>query len=239
MPAPDTIEESKMSNFSSYESSRFASREPGPPTFRKKNMKGSKGLDTPYSLEGRAHDLVAQGFGFVGRYTSPNSPTFAHKHLSAEEVRGFQSVGLRILCIWEKGTQTSVRYFTAARGSADGRDHAASVKALGAPLGTCLYFAIDYDSSSEENRGPIEQYARAYQQAVKDAGYLAGAYGNGDALDHLFNSGIIHYRWLAWAPGWNGSRHYLGADIVQGPTFQFEGIDCDSNAQATDNAGLW
>ena len=74
------------------------------------------------------------------------------------------------------------------------------------PKGTQIYATVDYDpDDSDPNgpmiNGPISAYMKAFQSAIKPAGYLASVYGSGRTCRILMANGLAKTGWLTQSTG--------------------------------------
>ncbi|MEC1720527.1 DUF1906 domain-containing protein [Schinkia azotoformans] len=168
------------------------------------------GCDTATAINAaRLQTLVNGGYTFVGRYLAGSYA------LTASEKSIITGGGLFIVSIWEKGSPTSSSYFTAAKGTSDATDAIAAAKAIGQPLGTPIYFTVDYDASTSDITGPIKNYLQAVKAvfATQNYPYELGLYGSGAVLSYYQNT--FTYPWLAGSTGWSGSKTYTGYVLKQ------------------------
>lgn len=178
-----------------------------------------KGLDTTMELTRHAVALRRQGYDFAMRYYSHN----AAKNLSLGEARALSQAGMRIGVVWET-TGTHAGFFSRAQGLADGA--AAFLMAsqvIGQPLGSAIYFAVDYDPTQADIDGVISNYftgvhAALYVGAEGQPSYRVGVYGSGLCCGALVERGIASLSWLSHSSGFAGSRQYAEQrryDLIQ------------------------
>lgn len=206
-----------------------------------------RGIDTPGSVLGHAHELVAEGYGFVMKY-SASTQNFPNKTFSQAEVEGLHSVGIKLGLIYETRPLDGA-YFSRAQGDSDGRNLVARAIALGFPKGAeiGLYWTCDFDCTESQIRNRIVPYAMAIRMVIEAAGYLPGAYINGMGGRILKKElGLIHYHFLPQSTGWGEYQHGLTtADIQQLPTKTLalsNGFKLDVDEDVLVNgstAGLW
>jgi hypothetical protein len=191
-----------------------------------------KAFDTADITTGHAHDIQALGYGAVGIYLRADRAPLAM-------ITGLRSVGLKIFSIWEKGHPTSVDYFTAAQGKADGEAAAAYAKTIGQPAGTQIYACVDYDANWDSEGHAITAYFEAFHTAVKSHGFLSSVYGSGTVCEKLVNLGFAHFGYLAQSTGFSGYQSYKPkAAIVQGPTATVLHFDVDTDT-IVNMAAVW
>ncbi len=158
-----------------------------------------KAIDSSAKTTGQANNLAAAGYGAVGVYLRSDRCT-------AAMIAELHTAGLQVWSIYEKGYPTSDVYFSAAKGTSDGTAAATFAKSIGQPKGTQIYATVDYDpDDSDPNAptisGPISAYMKAFQSAVKPAGYLASVYGSGRTCRILIANGLAKTGWLAQSTG--------------------------------------
>lgn len=162
------------------------------------------GCDTATTLDAsKIQTLVNMGMSFVGRYLpGSNYPiTPAEKNL-------ILSKNLSIVSIWERGTPTSASYFSSSRGTSDARQAIEGAINIDQPIGTPIYFAVDYDASASDISENIEDYITAVIAEFnrQNNRYKVGLYGSGAVLEH-FRSRII-YTMLTCSRSWRGTTAY-------------------------------
>lgn len=166
------------------------------------------GLDCASPVTAALPALKRAGYQWVGRYYS-RSPA---KNLTRVEAVAIAAAGLRVVTVWEaRGDQASS--FSRSQGSADGGAALAQAHACGQPLGTPIYFAVDFDASPQE-LDEIGAYFSAARAALVRQ-YLIGVYGSGIVCQMLLNGGEVDRAWLGGAMGWRGSRDFLASNRWQ------------------------
>src|SRR6185436_753370 len=133
----------------------------------------TNGFDTTTNTASLAATIQAAGYAFVGRYLSQSS----WKRITPAEAKALKAAGLGIVLVYEDGP-TAPSYFNPSRGHSDAVRAIAQAVALGAPPGTTLYFAVDYDASNADITGPITAYFQgvATTLAADPNGYASGVY---------------------------------------------------------------
>jgi len=127
--------------------------------------------------------IKAAGLDFVMTYL---------KYTKAEHITALHNAGLAVGLIFEAGTQNALQ--GAPQGTADRNRAGMQADAIGAPVGTPIFFTVDTDVA---NAASVKPYADAF-------GSSAG-YADGNVLAGL----NLRYPWLAGAMGWSGSRDYF------------------------------
>lgn len=199
-----------------------------------------KGIDCSARLNAAsAKKIKSLGYDFVGRYCVPISRA---KAVTPAEARAILDAGLGLLLCWEL-TADRVKG-GAAKGSADGVSAANCAKALGAPAGTTLYFAVDYEASDGE-MDAIAAYLKAAQQAAPD--YRCGVYGSYAVVQEMAKRGVCACYWqcVAWSYGkLSPHRNVYQREWQNGPEAADVGkalgfaVDINECADLT-RAGIW
>ena len=159
-----------------------------------------------------AECLAASGYAFVGRYYTAASD--AWKLLTKSEAQMLSAAGLSIVSLFENGG----RAFSADIGSADANTALGCAASVGQPAGTPIYFAVDYDATSEDISGDIIPYFRAIQPLLTAKAYAIGVYGSGLVCSSLAGAGLVTYTWLSASTSYSGSDTYTAWTIRQYPT---------------------
>lgn len=162
------------------------------------------GCDTATTLDSSKIQALANlGMTVVGRYLpGSNYP------IGTAEKKRLLSNNFSIVSIWEKGSPTSVNYFSTSRGTSDAKEAIQGASSIGQPSGTPIYFAVDYDASASDINGKIEDYITAIIAEFnrQNSPYKVGLYGSGAVLEHF--RGRIIYTMLTCSRGWRGTTAY-------------------------------
>lgn len=137
------------------------------------------------------------------------------KDLTAASLKATTDAGMWCGAVYEAGGD-SVLAFGNVYGKFDAAKALAQAKAAGQPLGSAIYFAVDFGPLAAQIEQFIVPYFQALAPVVRVEGYKVGAYACGSVLTALDTLKLIDYTWLAGAMGWPGSRGYQGANMVQG-----------------------
>lgn len=162
----------------------------------------TQGFDCATKLNGStAVTLKAAGFEYVARYL----PTSDWKGLTVAEVSAIQAAGLKLISIFEKGA-TKASYFTKSQGISDAKEAYKLAKALGQPVGSTIYFTVDYDAQPT-HMGAIKEYLAGIRQCLVD--YKIGLYGSHDVMQAV--NGLVDYYWqtYAWSHGKVASQIHM------------------------------
>ena len=160
-----------------------------------------RGIDCSARVdEERAEKIRANGYSFVGRYLVPASMA---KAITPREAETLRRTGLGVLLVFELEAERARR--GAAVGRADGSMVRGLAKTLGAPEGTVIYFAVDYDAPPGD-LDAIEAYLRAAGGEL--GGYRPGVYGGYRVIEAMAERRACSGYWqcVAWSGG-RVSRH--------------------------------
>lgn len=197
-----------------------------------------EGIDTAgHITANKAQILRENGIRFVARYLVPET---LWKALSKQEASVIRSAGLALMLCWEIGGDDIKQ--GAPKGAEHGKRARELAEGMGAPAGTCIYFAADYNVP-ESDYNAIEQYMISAQTALAGK-YRAGLYGHERIVDFLAQRGSVKRFWqcVAW------SDHFSEAATVRQYAHQGDarakavaariGMDVDLNACET-LTGMW
>jgi hypothetical protein len=142
------------------------------------------------------------------------------RDLTRPEARAITAAGLQIVSCWQLGPQQQRAYFTRAQGLTDGRRAFTAAQAIGQPANTPIYFAVDTDLYTNQDRAAVLHYFEGIRDALNQqiannaTPYAIGVYGNGCVLAWCQAQGIATFFWQAFAPGWCNNRNvWAGANL--------------------------
>jgi peptidoglycan hydrolase-like protein with peptidoglycan-binding domain len=153
----------------------------------------------------RAKTLTDAGYRAVGRYLT-NFGTL-DKNIKAGELQTCFSAGLRVFPIfqengrmlgdfsYEEGFQQALRADFAARN-------------YGMPLGTTIYFAVDYDATQDEIESNILPYFAGIEAGLRSKGkfYAHGVYGSRNVCSNVTQSTFARYSFVSgMSTGFSGN----------------------------------
>jgi hypothetical protein len=195
------------------------------------------GVDASQDCSSIGQTLVNQGRQFVCRYYANSGK----KRLSTNEAQTLSSAGLKIVVVWEDGRPTSPSYFSFTKGVDDGTSAYNDALQIGQPAGTPIYFAIDYDASSADLAGVINDYFNGITQGLKLASrnnmeHPVGVYGSGATCSFILKRGLATYSWLAMSSGWQGNN-FPDWNIRQSDGTTYSGIAVDFDESNNDSYG--
>lgn len=181
----------------------------------------SEGVDFATSRPSPAL-LRAAGKSFLGRYL--DNP--GGKGLTTAELHSYLNAGLGVYLIKEgTGQETKAG---GPQGAKDGASARALLAGLGLPADTLVYYAVDYDVTTQ--LGLIDQYlnaARAAQGATR-----IGVYGEFEVIEHCVGSTATHgFQTYAWSGGKvSGKANVL--QYLNGQNLGGSSVDLNRSLQA-------
>jgi hypothetical protein len=179
---------------------------------------------------------------FVARYY--RDPASRWPALSPAEAERISALGLKIVTVWEWHSADPA-YFTYAAGYSDALSASRQAKAVGQPLGSAIYFAVDYNARGSQ-LAQIDQYFRGVNAGFAVAGngrpeYRVGVYGSGAVCSAVKEAGLAQYAWLTGSTAWEGTNGYTAWNIKQAPhgaRFANLAFDHDANEARNDYGGF-
>ncbi|MCD9025733.1 DUF1906 domain-containing protein [Cohnella silvisoli] len=190
----------------------------------------SKGIDcaTPLTVK-TVKAIAAAGYGFAARYLVP--PGYS-KRLKLAEAEAITAAGMQIVSVYE--TTANRPNGGASAGAEDGVKAFQEAKSIGQPIGSAIYFAVDYEALSKDY-DKIEAYLRAV--AVVLRGYAVGVYGSYAVIEEMAKRGVAKHFWQTYA--WSYGKKSVKANIYQHLNGQIVGgVTVDFN-QSFGNEGWW
>jgi hypothetical protein len=153
---------------------------------------------------------------------------------------------------WMTCEQPSRPLTARQEGQLDAEAAVGQAKLIKQPPGTAIYFGIDLDFNAQLKAGVLEYFGEV-RKALSKAGYLVGAYGNGDALDLLRKppnrqKPLIDLAWINASRGHGGNVGVFNRgdwDLLQTTTdldYKLPGgsaVNIDIDVQNADRAGKY
>jgi len=155
------------------------------------------GIDCAHPLTAaKAKAISAAGYTFVARYLVP--PQYAWKRLTRAEAELISEAGMHVVSVFEASANRAIG--GAAAGQPDGVAALAEAQAIGQPVGSVIYFAVDYDAPAKDF-DVIERYLRAAGAAIGK--YTLGVYGSYAVIEAMAARipGIYCWQTYAWSRG--------------------------------------
>lgn len=202
----------------------------------------TQGFDTPSDCTAKAEAIRVAGYRFVGRYYY-DIISHVKTRLTQSEAEALSAAGLYVVAVFENGPDHP-GYFSHAKGVSDGTAaFRYAADQVGQPLGSPIYFAVDYDASAADLEGAIADYFAGVTEAFAaesnggDA-YPLGVYGSGLTCSQVLASGAVAFSWLAQARGWSGYDTFTEWNLRQGPTRSVLGLSVDLNESQGHGGGF-
>lgn len=180
------------------------------------------GLSTNKRCTSSSACLDINGKGFVVRYYSETTSQ-PEKHLTPGEARAISDAGLNLAVVYQD-RQTNPVDFNRPAGERDGRFAWQYARETGQPLGSTIFFAVDYDSEPA-HLNQIKEYFRGVSQGLDAASgqtspYKLGVYGNGYICKRLKQANLVTHTWLSESTGHLESSTYADWNLKQFVTSQ-------------------
>ena len=202
----------------------------------------ARGIDLPTDSSDVVGELKGFPINFVARYY--RDPASRWPALSPAEAERLSALGLKIVTVWEWHSSTPA-YFTYASGYSDALSASRQAKGVGQPLGSAIYFAVDFNARGSE-LWQIDQYFRGVNAGLAAAGsgrpeYKVGVYGSGAVCAAVKDARLAQYAWLSGSTSWDGTPGYSAWNIRQAPhggRFPNLAFDHDANEAMNDYGGF-
>lgn len=195
-------------------------------------------IDTNQITTPQIGHLQADNIVTVIRYLSAINPTGA-KCIQPAEARALAGAGIRLGLVHEGWGDFKPHggLFPAISAQAGKRDATFCLNyapTVGAPKGSCIYFAVDLDASPQQISQYVIPYFAAIEAVFLDSGYRIGVYGSGAVCKAIIASEAASLAWLSQSMGWTGSRAYLALKppelvLLQGAVTRLANLDCDTD----------
>jgi glycoside hydrolase-like protein len=152
--------------------------------------------------------MKAQGITAIGRYYTRNRSN--EKILKPDEAQRLSEAGIKIWPVYQNRHLLQVD-FSSAKGkeeAEDALDYAQHV--INQPLGSGIYFSVDFDASQATYNKAILPHFRAIAAAFAAAGdpYGIGVYGSGAVCKALLDAGLVQLTWLSQSSGFRGTAAF-------------------------------
>ncbi|MFE6691656.1 glycoside hydrolase domain-containing protein [Streptomyces sp. NPDC057743] len=187
------------------------------------------GCDTSRRITAaRAKDLYAAGYRIIGRYLAEPPGYNTEKPMTKKELADIFSAKLKVFPIWQYGAR-DLEDFRYSYGYQHGLRAHDTAEGLGFGAGTVIYFAVDYDATTEQIASNIVPYFNGVVAALNSRGkkYLHGVYGSRNVCAQV--SKHTYARWsfvsgMSW--GFSGNLGFPNPDnwsLNQIQEFSFNG----------------
>ncbi len=203
----------------------------------------AKGLDTATPCTQPVIDAVKrQGYTFIVRYYCTGE---LWKKLRTEEAQRLSDSGIWVVAVFQDFNNAVYR-FSDTLGAANAKSaYLYARDVIRQPDRTPIYFAVDFDATDRETKGPVRDYFRAVNQVfAKEGGrYHVGVYGSGAVCQHIKDdSNLARYSWLSMSTGWRNHRQYDRQsqwNLKQIAGIKIAGVEFDTNESSPVGGGGW
>lgn len=142
---------------------------------------------------GSANALYKAGYRYVGRYLTGTVGGTRSKALSVKEAHTILDAGLKIVPIYQDGG-TYASYFTKERAVIDAHAALSAAEALGLPLDTTVYFAVDCDLVDSQIENGLSEYFKVLSDVValntsEVLSLSVGVYGTRNVCSKMIGAG--------------------------------------------------
>ncbi|MEA2863512.1 MAG: hypothetical protein QOF14_5778 [Hyphomicrobiales bacterium] len=155
-------------------------------------------IDTNISCLNKSQFLKGKGVTAVGRYyREATHPTWKITKAEAQEL---SLAAIKIFMVFEDFGKAADLKLTRNQGKADGQSALGQATAIGQPLGTTIYFAVEGlpNGYKSADLPKIKDYFDGVKDAI-GAKYALGVYGDGVVCKTFVNDGTCKHSWLAAA----------------------------------------
>lgn len=178
------------------------------------------GLSTNRRCTTAAPCLRADGIEFIIRYYSETTIQ-PEKRLTLAEAQAIDTAGIRLAVVYQD-RQNQASDFSRAAGERAGQIAFQYTREIGQPLGTTIFFAVDYDADPADMTR-IDAYFQGVALGLQAAAggqapYLIGVYGSGFVCTRLRQANLVTHTWLSESTGHRGSATYQNWNIKQSVT---------------------
>ncbi|MBK1811937.1 DUF1906 domain-containing protein [Clostridium sp. YIM B02505] len=157
-----------------------------------------------------ATTLKNNGYNMIGRYLTGKANGIS-KALTASEIKIIFNNGLKFFPIYET-SGTYLSYFTASQGTTDAANAINASANLGLPIGTTIYFAVDFDAMDSDvtsNVIPYFQAISSYFKSHNGNGYKIGVYGARNVAARVYSAGYASNIFVCdMSTGFSGNLGY-------------------------------
>lgn len=158
-----------------------------------------------------AQAIKNAGFDYVGRYLTGTVGGTRSKAMTNNELQAIFGVGLKVFPIYEDGGY-KVSYFSGTQGYVDARTAISTALELGFPIGTTIYFAVDFDALDADISNKVIPYFKSikYIFDLYSDGYQIGVYGARNICQRVSYAGYADKSFVAdMSTGWSGNLGFI------------------------------
>lgn len=169
----------------------------------------------PAALKAARAEGVIRYVGFPGR----------HKTITQAEYDDLRNARIPVALVYENSVGDALGGNPAGLAAAQiARDHATS---LGFPRSRPIYYTVDQDTNTAQQKGPIVDYFRGVLDA-EGSPRKVGVYGEYDVVSLIVTGRMADYAWQTRA--WSRGMIWPGACIYQDTTQRFiDNVETDVN----------
>ncbi len=180
-------------------------------------------LDTNHDTTAHLPALKTGMYTHLIRYIATGS-----KSITPAEAHAIAAAGILLATVYEGWGDTHGE-LDAAAGTRHAQEYLAKAAAIGQPLGSAMYFAVDADESPARIRSNILPYFQAIK-AVIGSQFRVGVYGSGNVCAAVMDAGYASLGWLSNAQGWGGYAAFKASGrwcLLQHLPATIAGLDTD------------
>lgn len=193
----------------------------------------TKGIDCASPLTtASAKAIAAAGYSFAARYLVPEE--YKWKRLTRAEAEAISGAGMQIVSVFESTASRALG--GDAAGKVDAGLALNEAKLIGQPIGSAIYFAVDFDVTTAAQFDIIENYLRGITSALGTS-YQVGVYGEYTIVEEMFKRKACKHFWQTYA--WSKGQKSKNANIFQYKNGDMvAGVSVDLN-ESYGNEGWW
>jgi Domain of unknown function (DUF1906) len=182
-------------------------------------------FDTAENTSSHIKAINKAGIIAVCRYYTASTTSW--KCISLNEAKALSNANISIVPVYQM-RQTEDADFSKSLGKTAGINASKFARNIGQPLGSGIYFAVDYDPSEDTIDGRISDYFQAVNDHIAGK-YTIGVYGSGATCQSLLSNKLVSYTWLSQSRGFSGTKDFDRWNLKQlMPTDLFD-MNVDQN----------
>ena len=205
------------------------------------------GVDTYDPIDNAvANALKNDGYDFVVRYYTSLSEQETGKLLKNTEVSTLHNANLKIVSVYQDYGE-NISDFSIEKANLHAERAMELAEDLGQPMGSVIYFAVDYSPLSGE-LNTIAQYFNTIKNKLNGK-YRIGVYGTAEVCD-LIKPNVASHSWLSHkirsdtdsiegTPEYISYDSQLKYDIKQAEQISYHGQDFDYDTAIGNDYGQW
>ncbi|WP_333003510.1 glycoside hydrolase domain-containing protein [Vibrio coralliilyticus] len=167
-----------------------------------------KMIDASCDTTSNIEALKKAGVTHVGRYyNNGDSPELPTKCLTKTEATALSRAGLHIVVVFQKA-QNTISDFNSSEGGAAALQALQCAADVGQPLGSVIYFAVDFNANTDQVNKEISCYFTSVNK-ILDGKFEVGVYGSGMVCTLLYEAGLCQHRWLSCSTSYEGTEQAI------------------------------